>query len=162
MGGVGTWPEAGTELTRELCAHRGRLCLIERSEDTRTVTATLASLLGCEPLRVGLVLTEDAPPRSAGAVRDRLAGRRLLIDLDVLFWRPWLALDPLALLRDLARREPPVIVEWPGRLVHARAVYSEVGRADHFEGALDDAVVLRPRMVTFPDEVPYKLKRWLR
>lgn len=155
------WPDAGVELIRELRAHRGRLCLIQRNENVSPVRITLASLLCCEPYRVGLELTETDSPLSADDVRDHLLGQRLLVDLDVLFWQPWLALDPLALVRELARRDPPVIAEWPGDLSGARATYSEVGRLDHFQGALEDAVVLRPRVTVFPDEIPYKLERWL-
>jgi hypothetical protein len=156
------WPDAGVELICELRAHRGRLFLLERAAGSCSVVAAFASLLDCEPCRVGLLLTEDSSPRSTGAVRDQLAGHRLLVDLDVLFWHLRLELDPLALIRDLSRRDPPVIVEWPGRLSDGRATYSQVGRPDHFEGVLEDAVVLRPRAVAFPDEIPYELERWLR
>ncbi len=155
------WPNAGVELIRELRAHRGRLCFIQRNENTYPVTTMFARLLCCEPFRVGLALTETEPPLSAGAVRDRLLGQRLLVDLDVLFWQPWLALEPLALVRELAHRDPPMIVEWPGDLSDAFATYSEVGRLDRFQSVLEDAVVLRPRVALFPDEIPYKLERWL-
>jgi hypothetical protein len=161
MGG-GIWPDAGVELIRELRAHRGRLCLLERAADSCSVMAAFASLLDCEPCGVGLMLTEDSPPQSPGAVRDQLIGHRLLVDLDVLFWHSRLELDPLALIRDLSRRNPPVIVEWPGRLSDGRATYSQVSRPDHFEGVLEDALVLRPCVVVFPDEIPYKLERWQR
>ncbi len=78
-------------------------------------------------------------------------------DLDILFW-PEFAMNPIGLLRSLSRVKPRIAV-WPGVLEGHRALYSQPGRRDRFESILSDSVILAPRQVHFPDEVPYTTER---
>lgn len=152
-----SWPDAGYELVRELETHRGRLALVEQTPETGRVVSAFSELLG-SPVNVGLVVTEE-PLVTADEVVDRLVGAPLLVALDVLFWRPWLPLDPLKVLRRLARQRPPIVAVWPGSLTGHSLAYSASGRPDFFEAELEDVVVLRPIAVTFPDQVPYEEER---
>jgi hypothetical protein len=150
------WPGAGQALWDELERHPGRMALVCGAEAERTADL-IASALGVPAVQVGRELTRDpAPPRpeAAGAV---LQDATVLVDCEVLF-DPELGVDPLQLLRTLARRAPRIAI-WPGRIEGGRAVYSEPGRRDFFDRPIADAIVLRPRATTFPDEVPYTLER---
>jgi hypothetical protein len=87
-----------------------------------------------------------------------LDASRYLVDLDVLFWRPWLQLDPLLLLRSLARSASRVAA-WPGEIEGGTALYSERGRQDYFSAVVRDIVILRSRPVYYPDEPPFEIER---
>lgn len=151
-----TWPGAGRQLLESLRRHPGQVALVAGRGADETVRA-LASVEGRDAVSVGDVLTRDAEPPPSAAVERALAGSPFLIDLDILFWRPGLQVDPMALLHRLARSGPCVAV-WPGRVQGGEATYSEPGRPDHHRYPLDDVVVLRPRTQRFPDELPYRVE----
>lgn len=78
-------------------------------------------------------------------------------DLDVLFWEPGLHADVAALLSRVAKRRPVAVV-WPGAITGGVVRYSEPGRRDFYEKRLDDAIVLRPKVDSYPDEAPYTME----
>ncbi len=143
----------------ELRHARGRLAIVADSGGAGDVLERFAAVIGSPVARVGRLLAECGPPPTERCIRERLTNRHVISDIEVLFWRPCLDLDPLALFRRLARSGPPVIIHWPGRIDGRRARFSAPGRADHYDAPLSDALVLRPRPVSFPDEVPYDLER---
>jgi len=153
----GTWPRAGEELLSELRASRGRISLVRSAGPLTATVSSLAAVIGEVPVWVGESLTGSASPPSSAEALATLRGRRLLTELDLLFW-PSLRINPLSLLRRLAADGPTVAV-WPGMITRRRAVYSEPGRPDHFDAPLRDALVLTPMPTTFPDDVPYELER---
>ena len=117
----------------------------------------MSDALGLLPMSVGRALTSgDAFPSVNESIK-LLGDAVLLTDLDILFW-PEFALNPISLLRSLSRVKPRIAV-WPGVLEGHRALYSQPGRRDRFESILSDAVILAPRQVHFPDEVPYTAER---
>ena len=156
---MATWPAAGKILIQELRDHPGRLALIEDNAHARRIAQDLAGVLRAAPFSVGLSVTREPTPTSSADVLDRLAGKPVLVALDALFWKPWLSLDPLMVLRSLARRDPPNIAIWPGAISGRFVSYSAAGRPDYFVATLEDALVLRPRGTMYPDEVPYMLER---
>lgn len=124
--------------------------------DSEAVAVRLARSVGIPISSVGTLLTEGESGISAPEAV--LRGRRVLTDLDVLFW-PAVPVDPLRLLRTLARNTPLLAV-WPGDVVGERARYSEPGRPDHYDQTLPaEAVILRARPTTFPDELAYEVER---
>ncbi len=151
------WPSAGKQLLAELRDGRGRVALVRQDPETEGLVAKLSAALEVPAEPAGQLLTNDATPPDGDHVRDILRGRPLLADLEVLF-SPALHLDPLALLRRLSA-DGPVIAVWPGRIADRRAIYSELGRPDHYDVPLTDVLVLTPIKVAFPDEVPYELER---
>jgi hypothetical protein len=100
----------------------------------------------------------DGPVASESALITALGGHPLLYDLEAICWRPWLRLDPMRLLRTVARREG-VVALWPGVLNGRLLSYSAPGRADHVQADAAGLTVLRPRSVRFPDEVPFTVER---
>lgn len=153
------WPECGEVLLGELRRAPGRLALVV-DDDDNAVARAFAQLQRCTVHRAGLSLSAD-PPRTAAEVIDRLAGSGpVIVDLDLLFWKPWLTLDPLGVLRAVSRRRPATLFQWPGSITDGHATYSTRGRRDWYEASLSDAVVLRPAGVRFPDEVPYRIERY--
>lgn len=146
-------PEA---LRNELARHPGRLALVCGSGAEQTAEV-LAVALGGLPMHVGQELTRGEPPEDPKRVEAGLASSMVYLDCEILF-DPELRIDPLQLFRALARRAPRFAV-WPGRIEGRRAIYSEPGRRDHYDGHLTDALVLRPRVTVFPDEVPYTIER---
>jgi hypothetical protein len=81
----------------------------------------------------------------------------VFIDCQVLF-DPTLEIEPIQLFRRLARRNPSFVC-WPGEIRDGTFSYSRVGRPDHFEETVQDAIVLRPRESAFPDEFPFTIER---
>jgi hypothetical protein len=156
---VESWPAAGKALLGELRAYPGRLALIADNQASHATVHAFAGLMGSSPMNVGQMVLVEPVPASVDEIIERLASAQILVALDVLFWRPWLALDPLRLLRMLARRSPPVMALWPGDISGSSLTYSAAGRPDFFAAALEDALVLRPTEVGYPDEVPYELER---
>lgn len=117
----------------------------------------LARQAGGAVNHVGSLLTVEHPNGISSPER-LLRGHRVLVDLDVLFW-PDVLVDPLRLLRTLARYTPLVAL-WPGEISGGRATYSEPGRRDHYDQPVPaEAIVLRARSTTFPDELPYEVER---
>jgi hypothetical protein len=111
------------------------------------------------PWRAGTALFTPTLPISSGEVIDRLvASGSVVIDIDLLFWRFWLSLDPLSVLRVVAHRRPGNVVSWPGMISGGRASYSGPARRDWYEATFDNAV-LRPKPTSFPDDPPYRIER---
>jgi hypothetical protein len=153
------WPECGDALLGELRLAPGRLALVV-DDDDGTVARAFANLQRCTVHQAGMSMSAD-PPRTVAEVIDRLVGSGpVIIDLDLLFWKPWLALDPLGVLRAVSRRRPATLFQWPGIITDGHATYSTRGRRDWYQASLSDAVVLRPAGVLFPDDVPYRIERY--
>lgn len=87
-----------------------------------------------------------------------IADGSVITDLDVLFWAPALHVDVLSVLSRTARRRRLAAV-WPGSISNDVARYSEPGRRDFYEKRLDDAIILRPKADSYPDETPYTIER---
>lgn len=154
------WPESGKLLLSELAKSSGRLALTVDDPEGQ-VTAAFASELGVDVWHAGTRLLDTRPPETDSEAIDRLAAAGPVVDdLDLLFWQPWLRLDPLGVLRSVVRRRPGVLFAWPGELVDGVISYSRPGRRDWFEARLSDTVVLRPVPTVFPDERPYETERF--
>jgi hypothetical protein len=153
------WPESGRLLISELSRFPGRICLIA-GDSGGSVAAAIASLVGIPAVEAGRFLLSGTPPQSPEAVVDRLVqSGPVIVDLDLLFWQPWLHLNPLAVLRMVSRRRPGTVVAWPGTITADRTWYSSPGRRDWYEATIDDAIVLRPETVAFPDDTPFRIAR---
>ncbi|HVD03900.1 MAG TPA: hypothetical protein VNF75_07180 [Candidatus Dormibacteraeota bacterium] len=154
------WPECGKELLAELDRTPGRVALAV--DDTSGIVAeAFAGLWQTIAYRAGTSLLAPQAPTSPEELVDRLvAAGPVIVDLDILFWKPWLALDPLGVIRAVSRRRSATLFAWPGTIDNARAAYSSPGRRDWFEATLTDAVVLRPAPTQFPDEPPYRIERY--
>ena len=155
--GVSAWPEAGIALLRELSGAPGRIVLVEGAAEIDHALDPLAEAWGEAVVSAGRLLTESNDPPTARSVSTLLAEAVLIDDAEILF-TPELALDPLALLRDLSRRHPAVMC-WPGKIREGDAFFSEPGRRDHYQQRLSNAVILRPVQRQFPDQHPYLIDR---
>lgn len=145
-------------LREELARAPGRLCLVVGEQvASRQLLRSLAEQEGVEALSIGRLLTASESPSRFVDLQALIADASFLIDLDILFW-PEARSNALQLLRALSRKAPR-FAQWPGALAGRRLIYSEPGRRDFFDAAIDDAVILRPRAVRFPDEVPYEVER---
>lgn len=143
----------------ELARAPGRLALVVDDTASKVVDA-FAAFQDLVTYRAGAKLLSPEPPVNADEVVSRLAAAGPVVaDLDILFWRPWLALDPLGVLRAVSRRRPATLFAWPGTITSTRAIYSSPGRRDWFEATLSDVVVLRAVSTLFPDEPPYRIER---
>ncbi len=154
------WPVAGQGVVAQLRAHPGRIALVvgENSDVTEALGA-FADLLGVVPVHVSREFAHDLPETAADIIT-RLSSRPVLVELDILFWKPWLPLDPIRILHQIARRGTPVIAAWPGKIGGTQMTYSEPGRVDYYSSSLPEGVVLRSRSRRYPDEVPYKAE-WI-
>ena len=139
----------------ELARFPGRLALVVGGAEPAT---KLAELAGETPCHVGVLLTERPVAPDASAASRMLSRQRVLLDTEILF-DATVAVDPLQLLRSLAKSQRGVVAVWPGTITGHRAIYSEVGRFDRYVSDLADTVVLRPRLVAFPDETPFTIER---
>jgi hypothetical protein len=158
---VSIWPESAGLLLAEISRTPGRLALAVDDRD-RIVTGALALYLGANVWHAGSRLLDDGVPQDDRDITTRLTlAGPVIDDLDLLFWRPWLDLDPLALMRTVARLRPGVVFTWPGTIEQDQAIYSSPGRRDYYQGRLSDAVVLRPVVTVFPDEQPYRIERFV-
>ncbi len=152
------WPEAFSDLVRELRTDRGRPALIDRPATAAQLIQSLVPLAD-EVVSLGQRLAErDSAPTAADLVDGLAAGSTLLLDIDVLF-TPALHLDVVSQLRRTSQRTA-LIVAWPGQIAGGRLSYSLPGRADHLDEPARDLVVLRPLDTEFPDEVPYTVERY--
>ena len=117
----------------------------------------VATARGIQVASVGQVVTIDHP-NGWMEPEPVLRGCRALRDLEVLF-SPEILVDPLRLLRSMAKRNSLVAV-WPGTIVDRQATFSEQGRRDHYEATLSfDALVIRTSAATFPDQAPFEVER---
>lgn len=151
------WPDVATQLFAELASSPGRLALVVGPDGAGELLRPLSEALDLEITSAGRVLTQGEKPPTAESARALLAEARLIDDADILF-APELALDPLGLVRDLARRHP-VVLNWPGTIAGGEGAYSEPGRRDHYQRRLADAVILYPVAQHFPDQPPYNVRR---
>lgn len=85
------------------------------------------------------------------------AGGEVFTDLDVLFWESGLHADVAAVLSRAAKNRPLAVI-WPGTVAGGVVRYSEPGRKDFYEKRLDDVIVLRPKVDSYPDEPPYTME----
>jgi hypothetical protein len=143
-------------LMNELATRPGRLALVVDGEKGDGLVARLAALADEAVTLVGAMIVQHRPITGESFER-RLSDASILVDIEILF-EPKLELDPIQLLRNLARRKPRLAL-WPGQIVGGLASYSELGRGDWYESRLENAIVLRPTASQFPDEVPYTAER---
>lgn len=156
----GAWPDRAEELIRELRQAPARLALVV-DDPIGQIMAAYAEWLHAPVSHADSCLLMPTPAASPDDVMERLAAAgNLITDLDILFWRPWLGLDPLGVLRAVSRRHPGTIFAWPGVVHGGRVSYSTPGRPDFYEAILVDAVILRPQPTTFPDDPPYRIERY--
>ena len=155
-----TGSDSTGELLSELRRTPSRLALVV-GDPSGHVAGALAERFCMTITHADICLLEPKPVMSHQEVVDRLAAvGGLITDLDIVFWRPWLRLDPLGVMRAVTRRRPGAIFWWPGNVHGGRATYSEPGRRDHYEASLNDAIVLHPMPIQFPDDPPYRLERY--
>lgn len=143
-------------LMNELATNPGRLALVVDGENGEGLVTRLAALADEPVTLVGAVIVQD-PPITGESFERRLSDSSILADIEILF-EPNLEIDPIQLLRNLARRKPRVAL-WPGQIAGGLASYSELGRGDWYGSRLENAIVLRPTASQFPDEVPYTVER---
>jgi hypothetical protein len=155
------WPDLGRALVDELTIARGRVALI--AADTPVASHRLVERLRDE-LDVAVVSLGQAlaglPQRPTTSEIDAVCtNANVITDIDLLFW-PALRVPVLPFLANRSRQRPTIAV-WPGDITGHRATYSSPGRPDHYDAALHDVIVLRPRDTRFPDEVPFEIERIL-
>jgi hypothetical protein len=149
-----------TSLDAELSASPGRFVLIDGRVGADEVIGQWEQMLGTTRCSVGARLTSFAEPPSSQAIEALLRPDPLLVDIEVLFASE-LAVDPLMLLRRLARISSPRLALWPGSLTAGRARFSEPQREDHYDRPVEDVIILRPVSRSFPDEPCFEIERWL-
>jgi hypothetical protein len=147
-------------LTLELSASPGRFGLIESRPGADEVIDEWEQMLGTTRCSVGRRLTSLPEPPSSHRIEALLRPDPLLVDIEILF-TPELAVDPLTLLRRLARTSSPRVALWPGSLAAGRARFSEAQREDHYDRPVEDVIILRPVSRAFPDEPCFEIERWL-
>jgi hypothetical protein len=150
------WPGAAGRLVTELAASPGRLALVA-SAGVGQGLQPLSEALKIPVVSAGQLLTAGPEPPSRDIVRAALGSAQLIDDAEVLF-APELNMDPLVLLREIARRHPVVLL-WPGKIQGVEATFSELGRHDFYQRRLRDAVILHPVDHVFPDQSPYRFER---
>ncbi|MFN2469627.1 MAG: hypothetical protein ABR583_01265 [Gaiellaceae bacterium] len=143
-----------------MSASPGRFGLIEARPGADEVIGEWEQMLGTARCSVGAILTSLPEPPSSHEIEALLRSEQVLVDIEILF-APELAVDPLALLRRLARISSPRLALWPGNLAAGRARFSEAQREDHYDRAVDDVIILRPVSRAFPDEPCFEIERWL-
>jgi len=151
------WPESGRALFAELADAPGRMALVVGADASDKVLNLLAVALETQVISAGSLLTGSETPPTVATIRRLLDGARIIDDTDFLF-TPEVAFDPLAWLRDIAKRHP-TFMRWPGAINDGIATYSETGRRDHYEQRVTNAVLLYPSERAFPDQSPYRIER---
>ena len=155
----GIWPTCAFQMCAELRRNPGRIGLVV-DDPLGKLMGAFADVLDVSVSRADACLLTPYAAGDPGQVITRLVTLgNLITDLDVLFWKPWLSLDPLGIIRQVSRRRPGILFSWPGTVHDGHASYSAPGRRDFFEAPITDALVLRPRVATFPDEPPYQIER---
>jgi len=137
----------------------GTLSLIGAADRDSGVAllAELGCALGEVPRSVSKAVLGDEPCTSERDVIARLDDHKLLYDLEALCWQPWLHIDPIRLLKQLARHKAVVAI-WPGSIDGRTVEFSIPGRRDHVRADATGINVLRPVRSQFPDEVPFILE----
>lgn len=149
------------KVMRDLSAMRrpGQIALVEGPRrEAAALLAQLALLDGAAVVSVSEAGLLGAPVTSENELATRLGTARYLIDLESLCWSPWLKVDPIRFLRQLARRHG-VFAVWPGRLQDRTATFSTPGRRDYVSVGIAGVCVLRPVGTRFPDEIPFWIER---
>jgi hypothetical protein len=147
-------------LVAELSSSPGRFGLIEDGPGVEEVLAELEATLGSTRASVGASLTVLPEPPLLTQIEAMLGSASLFVEIEILF-APELAVDPVMLLRHLARIRSPRVALWPGSLEGGRARYSEARRPDHYDRPIDDVIILRPVLRAFPDEPCFAIERWM-
>ncbi len=152
------WPQAGANVLEELRSMRGRFALlVGSSESTDVVVATIVSDLGASTVSLGQTMCRVDTPPTTRELEVACGDATVMHDAEMLFW-PELATDPIRFARSRAQRNPTILV-WPGEVSGNRAVYSSPGRPDHYDAAIRNVLILRPRSIRFPDETPFMIER---
>jgi hypothetical protein len=146
-----------SELLSELRSRAGRLGIVSAGSEEDADLAWLASASGWDILRIGRELAQRDHPPTADEIETALRGSHVLVDCQVLF-DPGLRINPVQLFRRLSRRDPTFAC-WPGEIRGNTFSYSQAGRPDHFQEPVQDAIVLRPHELAFPDELPFTIER---
>jgi hypothetical protein len=146
------------DLITELTATPGRFALIAGAP--HDVIVECERLLEVSCCHVGALLADRGSPPSDTEVESTLRPHPLLVEIEILF-APQLALDPLALLRRLARHRAPRVAAWPGPLENGRAKFSEPSRPDYYDRPVDDVLILRATERAFPDQPCFEIERWM-
>lgn len=144
-------------LRDELAARPGTLVLLV-GEGAETLADEIARDWQAAVVSVGSIAASSFETGTVPAVASLVGDASVLEDLDVLFWRPELRVDVLAVLRAAARRHPVAAV-WPGTIKGSRVRYSAPGRRDFYEGALETEIVLRTERDWYPGEMTFKRER---
>ena len=126
--------------------------------DAEDVLRAIGSSLGEQPRSVSEVGLAGTPASTPAELMERLAGGRLLYDVEALCWKPWLQTSPMAFLRVYTRRHGALAV-WPWGTQGGRLVFSVEGRADYVRESLAGTALLRVAPARFPDQVPFTLER---
>ena len=137
----------------------GVLSLIKASDPTAALDllTVLAHAIGEPVVSISLTILCDGLCSTEREVMQRLAGLRMLYDLEALCWQPWLNINPVRLLQQLARQRSVVAV-WPSVIEGRIIEFSIPGRRDHVRADAAGINVLRPVRSQFPDEVPFILE----
>jgi hypothetical protein len=146
------------DLIAELTASPGRFALV--AGGASDVIQECERLLRVRCCRVGALLVDRPSPPSDTEIETMLRPHPLLVEMEILF-APQLGIDPLALLRRLARQRAPRVAAWPGPLQNGRAMFSEPSRPDYYDRPVDDVLILRAAERSFPDEPCFEIERWM-
>jgi len=147
-------------LVAELSSSPGRFGLIEDGSGVDEVLAELEEALDARRASVGASLTALPEPPSLTQIEAMLGSAPLFVEIEILF-APQLSVDPVMLLRRLARIRSPRVAVWPGSLEGGRARYSEARRPDHYDRPIEDVIIFRPVVRAFPDEPCFAIERWM-
>lgn len=153
------WPDVGVALWGELERSAGRIALLV-GKDAPAVAASLADLRGGVPTRVGRLLTEMVRRPTEPAVRAKLRGHSVLVDLEILF-DPVLALDPVRLLGALAEGRSPVIAAWP-TMTGTDPLHYPPGVGARYDTVHDmrGCLLLTTCPTAFADDPPFTIERF--
>lgn len=128
----------------------------------RKASISLLSALGVAfsvvPTSITKLALDGTPVETESELMNRLEGHPLLFDVESICWFPWLHLDPIRLLRHLARHQGIVAV-WPGQIAGHMATFSVPGRRDYQTTEANGINLLQPITARFPDEIPFSIER---
>jgi len=143
----------------ELAVSRDRFALINAPSITigDDLVGRLVSDLSLRRTQLGRSLAKLAAPPTPEQIVAAAGDAEILQDIDLLLW-PEVRVDVLAFLRGRARNGATLAV-WPGIIDGGRATYSDPGRPDYYTRGLTDCLILTPRGIRYPDEVPFVIER---
>lgn len=154
---MGTWPDAGQQIWSELARFPGRVALLVGDVDS-TVARAFAELRQATPLHVGRALAAFPQPPGESQIRSALSGSPVLVGTSILF-DPALGVDAARLIRELARREPGRVVEWPVSSTSSPFRWPGEDGPRPVPPALEGSLLLTARPTSFLDQVPFTLER---